>query len=444
MLRLLLGKLLRLRLASQSLLGLAHLLRCLLRGFFRGLLAALRGGECGDSALGVVQLGLRNARVMLRVLQRTLGFIYGNDRQALLEGACFGVGRRVITFCGLTSVFDLRQRGHGTLVRRLGVGKRFRRVRRLVAAQLRIGLRAFCGRNAIARLRKGLRNALLAAMLLVELVERKLRGFAMGLRTLGFACSLIGSLLRRSLNNRRLVYLVIARDVALRPRRRRMMHRTAHRTGRAVPQIRRKQARATRTLGLLQLLHLRQVLVVNDLCGFEPLERSLVRLRGSLSRLLQFAATLHCLVGILLCTHSALERGTRFAERNIRTCEGLACRLRLRNRILRFALGGNQRFFLLQQGLHLLLSLLRRCNLGRKVFCTRKRLTRCIHAQLRRIEGGLRLCLANVRARKLLHGLRCLRPLLLRLAGGYLCRLRGPLSTQQRFFSSQDPLVSTL
>ena len=56
-LRLLLGKLLRLRLASQSLLGLARLLRCLLRGFFRGLLAALRGGECGDSALGVVQLG---------------------------------------------------------------------------------------------------------------------------------------------------------------------------------------------------------------------------------------------------------------------------------------------------------------------------------------------------------------------------------------------------
>ena len=50
MLRLLLGKLLRLRLASQSLLGFARLLRCLLRGFFRGLLAALRGGECGDSA----------------------------------------------------------------------------------------------------------------------------------------------------------------------------------------------------------------------------------------------------------------------------------------------------------------------------------------------------------------------------------------------------------
>ena len=281
-------------------------------------------------------------------------------------------------------------------------------------------------------------------MLLVELIERKLRGFAMGLRTLGFACSLIGSLLRRSLNNRRLVYLVIARDAALRPRRRRMMHRAAHRAGRTILQIRRKQARATRTLGLLQLLHLRQVLVVNGLCGFEPLERSLVRLRGSLSSLLQFAATLHCLGGIQLCTHSALERGTRFAERNIRTCEGLACRFRLRHRILRFALGSNQRFFLLQQGLHLLLSLLRRCNLGRKVFCARKRLTRCIRAQLRRIEGGLRLCLANVRARKLLHGLRRLHPLIFRLTGGCLRCLGSLLGTQQCFFRGRNRLVSAL
>ena len=58
----------------------------------RGLLAALRGGECGDSALGVVQLGLRDARIMLRVLERTLGFVHGNDRQTLPKGACLGIG----------------------------------------------------------------------------------------------------------------------------------------------------------------------------------------------------------------------------------------------------------------------------------------------------------------------------------------------------------------
>ena len=85
MLRLLLGKLLRLRLVLQRFLGLARLLSRLLRGFFRSLLTALRGGECRNRALGVVQLGLRNARIVLRVLKRTLGFVYGNDRQALSE-----------------------------------------------------------------------------------------------------------------------------------------------------------------------------------------------------------------------------------------------------------------------------------------------------------------------------------------------------------------------
>ena len=91
-LRLLLGKLLRLRLALQRLFGLARLLGRLLRGFFRGLLAALRGSECGDGALGVIQLGLRDARIMLRVLERTLGFVHGNDRQTLPKGACLGIG----------------------------------------------------------------------------------------------------------------------------------------------------------------------------------------------------------------------------------------------------------------------------------------------------------------------------------------------------------------
>ena len=121
-----------------------------------------------------------------------------------------------------------------------------------------------------------------------------------------------------------------------------------------------------------------------------------MRLGRSLSRLLQFAATLHRLRGILLDPHSALERSARFAQRNVRAGERLACRLDLRNRILRFALGRNQRLFLLQQGLHLLLGLLRRRNLGSKVFCARKRLARGIHAQLRRIERGLRLRLANI------------------------------------------------
>ena len=57
-----------------------------------------------------------------------------------------------------------------------------------------------------------------------------------------------------------------------------------------------------------------------------------------LSRLLQFATTLHRPGSILLGPHSAFERGARFAERNVRACEALACRLGLRNRILRFAL----------------------------------------------------------------------------------------------------------
>ena len=92
MLRLLLGKLLRLRLVLQRFLGLARLLGRLLRGFFRGLLAALRGSECEDSALGVIQLGLRDARIMLRVLERTLGFVHGNDRQTLPKGTCLGIG----------------------------------------------------------------------------------------------------------------------------------------------------------------------------------------------------------------------------------------------------------------------------------------------------------------------------------------------------------------
>ena len=436
MLRLLLGKLLHLRLILQRLLGLARLLRRLLHGFFRSLLAALRGDECGDSALSVVQLGLRNARVMLRVLERTLGFVYGNDGQALPEGAGFGIGRRMVAFCSLTRVLDLRQRRHGTFVRRLGVGKRFRRVRRLVAAQLRIDLRSFCSRNAIARLRKGLRDALLAAMLLVELIERKLRGLATSLGALGFARRLVNGLLRRNLNDGRLVYLIITRDAGLRLCRRRMMHRTAHRTGRAVPQIRRKQARAARALGLLQLLHLRQVLVMHGLCGFKLLDSLAIRLGRSLSRLPQFVATLHRPRSILLRTQRAIERSARLAQRNVRTGERLACRLRLRNRILRFAFGRNQRLFLLQQGLHLLLRLLRRRNLGSKVFRTRKRLARSIHAQLRRIERGLRLRLANVRARKLLHGLRRLRPLFLRLAGSFLRGLGNPLSTRQRFLHS--------
>ena len=88
-----------------------------------------------------------------------------------------------------------------------------------------------------------------------------------------------------------------------------------------------------------------------------------MRLSHRLSRLLQFATTLHRPGSILLGPHSAFERGARFAERNVRADERLTCRLGLRHRILRFALGSNQRFFLLQQGLHLLLSLLRRCNL---------------------------------------------------------------------------------
>ena len=236
-------------------------------------------------------------------------------------------------------------------------------------------------------------------MCLVELAERKLRSLAVGLRALGFACGLVNGLLRRSLDGHCLVYLVIARDAALRLRRRRMMHRAAHRTGRSVTQIRRKQPRTTRTLGLLQLLHLRQVLVVNNLCSFEPLDGLAMRLRSSLCGLLQLTAALRCLGGILLRPHGAFERGARFAERNVRTCKGLARRFRLHNRILRFALSRNQRLFLLKQGLHLLLGLLRRRDLCRKVFCARKRLTHGIHAQLRRIEGGLRLRLANVRAR---------------------------------------------
>ena len=44
---------------------------------------------------------------MLRVLERTLGFVYGNDGQALPEGAGFGIGRRMVAFCSLTRVLDL-------------------------------------------------------------------------------------------------------------------------------------------------------------------------------------------------------------------------------------------------------------------------------------------------------------------------------------------------
>ena len=183
---------------------------------------------------------------------------------------------------------------------------------------------------------------------------------------------------------------------------------------------------------------------MNGLRSFEPLNSTTMRLSHRLSRLLQFATTLHRPGSILLGPHSAFERGARFAERNVRADERLTCRLGLRHRILRFALGSNQRFFLLQQGLHLLLSLLRRCNLGRKVFCARKRLTRRIRAQLRRIEGGLRLCLANVRARKLLHGLRRLHPLLFRLTGGCLRCLGSLLGTQQCFFRGRNRLVSAL
>ena len=68
-------------------------------------------------------------------------------------------------------------------------------MRRLVATQLRIGFRALCGRNAIARLRKGLRDVLLAAVFLVELTKRKLRGLAASLCALGFARRLIDRLL---------------------------------------------------------------------------------------------------------------------------------------------------------------------------------------------------------------------------------------------------------
>ena len=92
----------------QRLLGLARLLSRLLRGFFRGLPAVLRGGECENRTLGVVQLGLRNARIVLRILERTMGFVYGNDRQALPEGTRLGIGRRVIALCNLTRVLDLR------------------------------------------------------------------------------------------------------------------------------------------------------------------------------------------------------------------------------------------------------------------------------------------------------------------------------------------------
>ena len=94
---------------------------------------------------------------------------------------------------------------------------------------------------------------------------------------------------------------------------------------------------------------------MNGFRSFKPLDGTKVRLGRSLSRLLQFAATLHRLGSILLRTQRAIERGARFAQRNVSTGERLACRLRLRNRILRFALGRNQRLFLLQQGLHLLL-----------------------------------------------------------------------------------------
>ena len=444
MLRLLLGKLLRLRLVLQRFLGLARLLSRLLRGFFRSLLAALRDDECGGCTLGVVQLGLRNARVMLRVLERTLGFVYGNDRQALPEGTRLGIGRRIVAFCGLTRVLDLRQRRHGALVRRLGFGKQLRGTRRLVAALLRIGFRAFCGCNAIARLHKNLRYVLLAAVLLVKLVERKLRGLATSLGAFSFARRLVNGLFRRNLSGSCLVNLIIARDAARRLRRHGMMHRTAHGAGRTVLQIRCKQTRATRALGLLQLLHLRQVLIMNGLRSFEPLNSTTMRLSHRLSRLLQFATTLHRPESILLGPHSAFERGARFAERNVRAGERLTCRLGLRNRILRFALGGNQQLFLLQQGLHLLLSLLRRRNLGCKVFCGRERLARSVHAHLRRIGRRLCLCLANVRSRKLLHGLRRLHPLLFRLAGGCLRCLGSLLGTQQRFLCGRNRLVSAL
>ena len=281
-------------------------------------------------------------------------------------------------------------------MRRLGVGKRLRRARRLVATQLCIGFRALCGRNAIARLLKNLGDVLLAAVLLVKLAERQLCSFATGLCALGFARRLIDRLLRRSLDSRCLVDLIIARDAARRLRWHGMMHRTAHGAGRTILQICRKQTRTARALGLLQLLHLRQVFVVDGLRSFEPLDGTTMRLGRSLHRLLQFAATLHRPGSILLRTQRAIERGARFAQRNVSAGERLACCLRLRNRILRFALGRNQRLFLLQQGLHLLLRLLRRRNLDSKVFCARKRLARGIHAQLRRIKGCLSLCLANV------------------------------------------------
>ena len=223
-----------------------------------------------------------------------------------------------------------------------------------------------------------------------------------------------------------------------------MVHRAAHRARRTVPQIRRKQARATRTLRLLQLLHLRKVLIMNGFCSLELLERSLVRLRRRLSRLLQFATTLHCLGGILLGPRRTVERGSCFAERNVRAGKRLACRLRLRNRILRFALGRNQRRFLLQQGLHLLLGLLRCLGLGCKVFCARERLARGVHAHLRRIGRRLCLRLANVRSRKLLHGLRRLHSLLFRLASSCLRSFASLLGTQQRFLCGRNRLVSTL
>ena len=103
-----------------------------------------------------------------------------------------------------------------------------------------------------------------------------------------------------------------------------MMHRTAHRTGQTILQIRRKQASATRTLDLLQLLHLRQVPIMNGFRSFKPLDGTKVRLGRSLSRLLQFAATLHRPRSILLRTQRAIERGARFAQRNVSTGERLA------------------------------------------------------------------------------------------------------------------------
>ena len=141
---------------------------------------------------------------------------------------------------------------------RLGFSKQLRGTCRLVTALLRIGFRAFCGCNAIPRLRKGLRNALLAAVLLVEPIKRKLRGLATSLCTLGFARRLIDRFFRRSLNGHCLIDLIIARNAARRLRRRRMMHRAAHGAWQTILQIRREQARATRTLRLLQLLHLHE------------------------------------------------------------------------------------------------------------------------------------------------------------------------------------------